>query len=372
MAKKVTEKKEVKKISSKVLMISGGTFLLLVLSFTSGLLGAYVYEKMERESGVGGESTVIVKEIESNVINVVQQASESVVSIAISRVSYEVGEGLVDQSSNIGTGFIVSENGLIITNQHVVDANGKYKVVTSDGEEFEVQEILRDDTNDIALLKIDTDGLKPLELGDSDNLTVGQTVIAIGTPLGSYAGSVTTGVVSGLERSVSTGTSDWNAVKEFEDVIQTDAAVNPGNSGGPLLDTDGKVIGVNFATTAGADNISFALPINRVVSRLEEYRKYGKFLRPYLGVEYQMISERAASYYGDLVAGALVVRVVPDSPASNGGLQKGDIITYMGEDKVESSLVSQIQKRDVDEEVEVKVYRDGEEIALTITLAEAD
>jgi serine protease Do len=137
--------------------------------------------------------------------------------------------------------------------------------------------------------------LATLQLGNSDSLKPGQLVIAIGTPLGEYAGSVTTGVVSGLNRSVTAGSQGfWGIAKTYEDVIQTDAAVNPGNSGGPLLNSSGEVIGVNFATTSVAENISFALPANFVSRRLDEYRKYGKFMKPYLGVEYQMISEQEA------------------------------------------------------------------------------
>jgi len=135
------------------------------------------------------------------------------------------------------------------------------------------------------LIKVDATDLSPIDFGDSENIVVGQTVIAIGTPLGDYAGTVTTGVISGLERSVTTGASWFGETsKDYENVIQTDAAVNPGNSGGPLLNTMGEVIGINFATTTNADNISFALPINVVKNRVEEYITYGKFIKPYLGL----------------------------------------------------------------------------------------
>jgi serine protease Do len=358
----------------KWLFAIAGVAILLSLSFVSGILGAITYTSIKSFTSTedSSKTPVVMSEVEKNVIDVVDSATESVVSIAVSSISFQPGEGIVDSSSNIGTGFVVDKNGLIITNQHVVSANSDYRVVTSEGTEYEVLEIHRDDTNDIALLKVDADDLIPLELGDSSELVVGQSVIAIGTPLGSYAGSVTTGVISGLDRSVSTGNSEfWGTSKEYEDVIQTDAAVNPGNSGGPLLDSRGKVVGVNFATTSGADNISFALPIDRAKSRIEEFRKYGKFLTPYLGVEYQMISESTAYYYDDVVAGALVVRVSLDSPASKGGVIKGDIITEINGEEVKKSFVALIQENKIGEEIELKVWRDGKEVSLKVTLEEA-
>jgi S1-C subfamily serine protease len=181
------------------------------------------------------EPNITVTQDENVVIDIVKNSSPSVVSIAVTDISLQRRLGVVEDVSNIGTGFIVDTNGVIITNQHVVsDMSATYVVITEDGKQHNVVEILRDDSNDIAILKIDAKNLHALELGDSDALLVGQTVIAIGTPLGEYAGSVTTGVISGLSRSVTTS-SGWfgSTSKVYENVIQTDAAVNPGNSGGP-------------------------------------------------------------------------------------------------------------------------------------------
>lgn len=317
---------------------------------------------------------IILTEDEDVIINVVKESSESVVSIAVTQVSLQVGEGVVDNVSNIGTGFIVDPNGLIITNQHVVsDISSTYVVITADGKQHSVAEIVRDDSNDIAILKIDAKNLKALELGDSDNLLVGQSVIAIGTPLGEYAGSVTTGVISGLSRSVKTS-SGWfgSTSKVYENVIQTDAAVNPGNSGGPLISTEGKVVGVNFATSSGADNISFALPINIVKQKLEEYRTYGKFIKPYIGISYQMISEFEAMYYRDVVEGALVVGIDNQGPAAKAGIKTGDIITKINGEKVESSFSSLIQSFKVDEEIQVELWNDNETRTVKVVLEEAD
>ncbi|HPR92156.1 MAG TPA: trypsin-like peptidase domain-containing protein [Candidatus Dojkabacteria bacterium] len=319
---------------------------------------------------------LVVTEDEANTINIVKQTQESVVSIAISQITLKQGEGLTDLTNNIGTGFIVDDSGIVVTNQHVVsDTTSSYKVVSYLGDEFEVTKILRDDVSDIALLRIDKKDkeLKSLKLGDSDKLLVGQNVIAIGTPLGEYAGSVTSGIISGLNRSVSAGTG-WfgTTTKTYEGVIQTDAAINPGNSGGPLINSQGEVIGVNFATTSGVDNISFALPINKVKNRLEEYKTHGKFIRPYLGVSYQMISEYEALYYKDVVPGALVVRIDPVSPAYEAGIRRGDFITEFGGEKTINSLGELIQKHKVGEEVEVKVWRAGVEQSFKVKLGEMD
>ena len=326
----VEKKKGSKKPNKQVIFFTGiflvtlGTFFLVFFSgylaiTYSPVIRQYVANIEEQEETVSEEPEIVVTEAEMNVINIVEQTSHSVVSIAVSKLTLSQEQGLIDQSQNIGTGFVVDEDGTIVTNQHVVsDIVADYKVVAEDGEEYEIMEILRDDLNDLAIIKINLGDreLSALTLGDSDALLVGQSVVAIGTPLGQYAGSVTTGIVSGLERSV-TASSGWfgSTAKTYENVIQTDAAVNLGNSGGPLINSQGKVIGINFATTSGADNISFAIPINRVKSRLEEYRTYGKFIRPYLGVTYQMISEYEALYYTDVVAGALILRVDPASPA---------------------------------------------------------
>ncbi|KKR06318.1 MAG: Peptidase S1 and S6 chymotrypsin/Hap [candidate division WS6 bacterium GW2011_GWF2_39_15] len=356
------------------------TFVLVITVFSLCLIAFYllrpkVSDWIEglKEGKVTENLKTVVTSEENVVIDVVKKTQPSVVSIAVSQMDFQPGQGIVDTSSNIGTGFIVDNSGIIVTNQHVVsDSTEEYKVITSEGKEFKVDEILVDNVNDIAILKIKGNKLSAIKLGNSDNLQVGQLVIAIGTPLGDYAGSVTTGVISGLNRSVSTKADFFGTTtKEYYDVIQTDAAINPGNSGGPLINSSGEVIGVNFATTAGADNISFALPINVVKSRLEEYRKYGKFIRPYIGVEYQMISEEAALYYRNVVAGALVVRVVSDSPASKAGLKKGDIITEINGEKMSKSLATVVQGYKVGEELTLKLWRDGKTVEVKLKLEEA-
>jgi serine protease Do len=331
------------------------------------------YEKIEPQQ-VEKPVEVVVQSEENVVIDVVENSMDAVVSIAASQIEFRADEGIVDTVSNIGSGFIVDPSGVIITNQHVVSQQDiDYKVITNDGREYEVVQILQCSINDIALLKIEAEDLSVIPLGNSDNLKPGQLVIAIGTPLGEYAGSVTTGVVSGLNRSVTAGSQGfWGVARTYEDVIQISAAVNPGNSGGPLLNSLGEVIGVNFATTAGAENISFALPSNVVSRRFDEYRQYGKFLKPYLGIEYQMITENQAMFYDDLEPGVLVRRVVDGSPADEAGLQRLDVIVEVDGEPITQSFANIIQSYEIGQEMKMTVLREGEKIELVAILEEMD
>lgn len=335
-------------------------------------LSSHNFIEMDNPEGVDGEVRREIVNEENMVIDVVEKVHESVVSIAISEVSLDRGRGVAGDPVNIGTGFVIDDSGLILTNQHVVSSQTEeYIVVTSDGEEYNVEEISRDNVNDLAILKIDGNNLESLAIGDSDYLSVGQFVIAVGTPLGDFPGSVTTGVVSGLGRSVTAGGGFWGTARTYEDVIQTDAAVNPGNSGGPLLDAAGSVIGICFATTSGADNISFAIPINRAAEKISEYKKYGKFIKPYMGVEYEIISPMQAMFYRDVVPGALVKGVMEDSPAEKAKIQKMDIIVKIEGVSVESSFSALIQQYEVGESIDVEIWRDGEFVTVAVVLAEA-
>ena len=372
------KKQKVCWLSSGVCKIFIACLLLLVVLVTLAYI-LYPFltsflEEGETFSTVEQPVEVVVKSEENVVIDVVEESMDAVVSIAVSQIDFTPGEGIVDSVSNIGSGFVVDPSGVIITNQHVVSQrDADYRIITNDGGEYEVIEILQDNVNDIALLKVEAENLASLSLGDSENLKPGQLVIAIGTPLGEYAGSVTTGVISGLNRSVTARSQGfWGVAKIYEDVIQTDAAVNPGNSGGPLLNSSGEVIGVNFATTAGADNISFALPVNFVARRLDEYRRYGKFLKPYLGIEYQMISENQARIYDDIVPGVLVRRVIPNTPAQDAGLQRLDVITEVEKEPIREAFANIIQDYEIGEEMRLTVWRDGEELELVAILDELD
>lgn len=325
---------------------------------------------------ISEESKTIIKTEENAIIDVVDKASPAVVSVAIMQQSNNpFQDSSTSESNDIGTGFIVRSDGVILTNQHVVSqTDAEYNVFIQDKTEpYKVQKIYRDSANDIALLIIDATDLPTLELGDSDDLKVGQLVIAIGNPLGNR-GTVTTGIISGLHREVSVGDSSQTffyqgKVKNFNDVIQTDAAVNPGNSGGPLLNSSGVVIGINFATS-GYDNISFALPINQVKTKLDEFDKLGKFSQPYLGVKYNVISEYDAYFYENVVPGALITEVLSGSPAEKAGLKAYDIVTEINNESVGADLATTVQEHKVGDILTLKIWRDKAYKEINVTLEE--
>jgi serine protease Do len=406
MAKKVVKKEVVpvtvettveqpKKRGGFIKFLFGCGFLLLLFMVLIGggvALGVYGYPKaidFVQDRGLSGffglkedsKGEIIIpgtkREIiteESAIINVVEDSQSAVVSVAISSATFDPDQGVVNNTNEIGTGFFVDSKGVVATNQHVVSVlDAQYVIVTSEGKELAVEKIIRDDVNDIALLVVKKGNYPSLTLGDSDSLKVGQMVVAIGTPLGEYPGSVSQGIISGLKRTVSTNSGDFfrGTVRKYENVIQTDAAINPGNSGGPLLDLDGNVIGVNFAKTA-ADNISFALPVSLLKSRLDEFNKFGKFLRPYLGVRYQLISEEEASLYRNVVPGAFVQFVETNSPAEKVGIKKADIISKIDGVDASTNFAAIIQEKKIGQKVTLDVYRDGKTIKIDVVLTERE
>lgn len=335
----------------------------------------------------------VLKE-ESVVIDVVEKVSSSVVTIGVKKTRAVFDpfedfdpfgffgfprERIKDKEEkieqDIGSGFIISKEGLIVTNKHVVaDPDAEYKVITKDDKEHKIEKIYRDPAVDLAILKISDDNLKPVQLGDSDQLKVGQFVIAIGTALGEFRNTVTTGVISGLGRGVTAGDPFSGYAEQLENVIQTDAAINLGNSGGPLLNSLGQVVGVNVAVTAGAENIGFAIPINVVSEALDNFNKTGKFERAFLGVRYKMIGKDLA-LLNDVSEGAYIVEIVIDSPAENAGVEKGDIITKIDGKKVredKGGLAKIIQNKKVGDEVKLEIWRNGETMELKARLEIAE
>jgi S1-C subfamily serine protease len=280
-----------------------------------------------------------------------------------------------------GSGFMVSEDGYIVTNKHVVsDEKAEYTVIMQDGRKFVAQVLARDPSNDVAILKIDAVGLPFVRLGNSDALQVGQSVIAIGYALGRFGNTVSTGILSGLERSIHAGANNGSSEDLFG-VIQTDTAINPGNSGGPLLAMNGEVIGVNVAIVEGAQSIGFSLPINDVKRVFESVRNTGKISRPYMGIRYRMIDQALREKNQLPVAnGALVVRgdlaedlaVVPGSPADVAGVKENDIILEIHGKKLSEDypLAAAVRQFDVGETVKMKVLRGGKEMEIAVTLAE--
>ncbi len=308
---------------------------------------------------------------ESAVIDLVQKVSPSVVSVVEREVVFDLFRGPRLQEASIGTGFAVEKN-LIITNRHVV-ANEKadYTVVDRDNNRYAVKKIYRDPLNDLALLELEKGDFQPLELGDSDQVKVGQTVVAIGNALGRFTNTVTKGVISGIGRGITAG-SGLGQYQRLEDVLQTDAALNPGNSGGPLLNLAQQVIGVNVAMGQGSENLGFAIPSNRVRELLLSFRKNKRIIRPFLGISYMMLDEEAARR-NDLVAGAYVVKVLSDTAADKGGIEEGDIITKFNGEKVTprtqlSKLILQYQPGD---KVTLEIWRKGKTINKEVTLQEA-
>jgi serine protease Do len=280
-----------------------------------------------------------------------------------------------------GSGFIVSNDGMIVTNRHVVeDDEAFYSVLLNDGTAYDAVVLARDPQLDIAILKID----EPLEssltyarFGDSESLRLGETVIAIGNALAEFRNSVSVGVVSGLARSV-VATDGMGRSEQLDQVIQTDAAINPGNSGGPLLNLDGEVIGVNVATSRGADNIGFALPAHIVKRVVESVRENGEIIRPYLGVRYVMLNSEMAERnglpvsYGAYIIGGDDAAVLPGSPADRAGLADGSVILSIdGVTLRETELATVLRGKEVGQEIELVVWQDGVERTVSVTLEAA-
>jgi len=377
------------KISFKKFLIGAAAAVVVIAAIAGGAIADRVFGLkpldllIPRPDGLGVGLNQRVLNEENVVIDVAETVSPSVVTVSIQTPQRRVlqlspfggfssrVEGGTPQ--DIGTGFIVSKDGLIVTNKHVVSVEGAtYKVVTKDSKEYEAVSISRDPSNDIAVIKIDASGLTPVELGDSSNLKVGQFVIAIGTALGEFRHTVTTGVISGLGRGITAGSALEGFVERLDDVIQTDAAINPGNSGGPLLNSAGQVIGINVAVVSGAENISFAIPINIVREALDQFEKTGKFAsKPYLGVQYQMIGKQTA-ILNNVPQGAYVVEVVQGSPAETAGIKVDDIITkFDGEVLTEDkSLADVISKKKLGDRVEIEIWQSGETSKVLVTLSE--
>jgi serine protease Do len=343
---------------------------------------------------------------EQAVIKAVEQASPAVVSVVISKYVPVIEQCPYNPFSNLpeefqqffggtqfyqpcqkgtqlqevggGSGFIISSDGLIVTNKHVVtDENASYTVLTNDGKKYDAKVLARAANLDLAVIKISANNLPTLSLGDSDSVKLGQTAIVIGNALGEFRNTVSVGVISGLSRNVTAaGGGLWETL---ENLIQTDAAINEGNSGGPLLNLKGEVIGINVAMVSGAQNIGFTIPINQVKKAIESVRKTGRIITPYLGVRYLSItSDLAKKEKLPVENGALVQgsqdgpAVLNNSPAAKAGVQAEDIITYVNAEKItaEKSLGSLLQKYNVGDMIKLKILRNNKEIILEAILEE--
>ncbi|HEX5429636.1 MAG TPA: trypsin-like peptidase domain-containing protein [Patescibacteria group bacterium] len=398
------------RISSKVISV------VIVLSLIFGAAGAvlgnqYLMPWLKKTSAFapltsGDVKTVQVDE-QSGVIDVVKQASPAVVSIIISKdlnqiqgdtsSGFDFGPFSLDpffqnrssqpdsnstpnvQEIGGGSGFIIRSDGLIVTNKHVVeDTTATYTVLTNDGKEYPAQVLSRDPTNDIALVKIDAQNMPTITLGDSGNLQIGQTVIAIGNSLGEYRNTVTSGIVSGIGRTITAGgTTDS---EQLEGVIQTDAAINPGNSGGPLLDIGGSVIGINTAIDQEGQLVGFAIPVNDIKNDLNSFNKNGQIIKPFLGVRYVLVNDTVKQQnnlsvdYGALITGdANDPAVVAGSAAAKAGLKSGDIILEVNGQKVDEdhSLAAQLKNFNAGDTVKMKVQSGDSTKDINVTLGQS-
>lgn len=294
----------------------------------------------------------------------------------------KIGKGK-KESTKIGggSGFIVSEDGYVITCNHVVaDSEADYTIIVDPEHKYRAKILAKDPLVDIAILKIEEKNLPYLELGDSNKIELGETVVAIGNPLGEFEDTLSAGIVSGLSRKITAYGGLPLKATSLRGLIQTDAAINPGNSGGPLVNMEGKAIGVNTAMVMGAQNIGFAIPINYAKTILGEVMKFGKIKRPFLGVRYVILnSEISSANKLPVNYGALIVReslgepaIVKGSAADKAGLKEYDIILEANGEKIseENPLADFLAKQKIGSEINFKILREGKEINLKVKLEE--
>ncbi|MDR0591399.1 MAG: trypsin-like peptidase domain-containing protein [Candidatus Nomurabacteria bacterium] len=318
----------------------------------------------------GTSIDAVVKKVSPSVVSIVSKTKSS------SRYSYMLGN---EYGQTAGTGMIVSKDGYVLTNKHVIESAVELNVVTDDGTTYsDVKVVTTDPVNDVAFLKIsDVTDLKPVEIGNSNTISVGQSVIAIGNALGQFQNTVTAGIISGVGRSLSAQSSDGQA-ESLTDMIQTDAAINPGNSGGPLVNAAGQVIGINTAVADEAQGIGFVIPINSTKGMLASLIKTGEAKRAFLGVSYITLTpETAKELKLSVNKGAYVYTesgssVQKDSPADRAGIKDKDIITKINGIEVgpRGSVSNLIAEYPVGTEIEVTLLRDSKEVTVKVTLGE--
>ena len=319
---------------------------------------------------------------ETSVAAIAGKVTPAVVSIVSEsyRSSY-YGMGSIAQSA--GTGMIVSSDGYVITNKHVVEGSRNIKIITDSGETYSNVELLgTDPLNDVAYLKItDASNLPTVNLGDSKTISVGQPVLAIGNALGAYQNSVTQGIIGGTGRSVEAGDSSGKNIEYLTDMLQTDAAINPGNSGGPLVNAAGEVIGINTATSTSAEGLGFAIPISAVKGMLKRIMDDGKAERAYLGLSYTTITAEVAKTYklpvkqgayvhSETSTGRANDAIVKGGPADKAGIKNDDIITKIGNIEVgrAGSISTLVGEYKVGDTIQITLLRDGKEQTVNVTL----
>lgn len=386
---KYVKKPNVKGVDKKYLPL---IILIILASTASGFVGGYFGSNQQNNNQVSQEVNKEIIDNESQLITqIAREVGESVVSIDVTseatRQSIFGGAQSFTQQS-AGTGVIVSAEGVIITNRHVIpEDTSSVSVTLSDGTTLDDVEVIgrtnENDTLDIAFLKVKDKKdktLKAAKLGDSSKMEVGDKVIAIGNALGQFQNTVTSGIISGYGRSVEAG--DATSTETLQNLFQTDASINQGNSGGPLVNMNGEVIGINTAVAGGgAENIGFAIPINDVQGLVNSVLEKGELLRPYLGVRYVTLNDDYAYLYNlDTKRGAYIApsergqaSILPDSPAEKAGLKEKDIIIKVNDQEIneKNSLVSVLGRYPVGEKVTLTIIRDGQEQKIDVTLEAA-
>jgi len=363
------------------------TIVIIVAVFClgGGIVGGYLVSQFQpsltpisRSNAPDGNK--IVTQEEEDVAGVASKVGPSVVSV-VTKTATRSPYGSVGTQEGAGTGIIISDKGYVMTNKHVIQGSQAVNVVTSDGvTHTDVEIVGTDPLNDIAFLKINNaNDLKAAQLGDSSSLRIGQKVVAIGNALGQYQNSVTSGIISGTGRSIVAGVEgNEGATERLTDLIQTDAAINSGNSGGPLVNLAGQVIGINTALASDANGIGFSIPINATKGMLKGVLESGKIERAYIGVNYIAITpDVAAQYKLPVKKGAYVVSdenssaVISGSPAEKAGVKDKDIIIKVNDVEVgdKGSVASLVAEYKPGDTVELTLMRDGKQIAVRVTLA---
>ncbi|MDP2736210.1 MAG: trypsin-like peptidase domain-containing protein [bacterium] len=362
--------------------------LLLLIGFSGGLVANFYLPKLE--SATADDLRLDDQEATIRAINKVMPAVASIIIMdkqTTTLINLYTGEQIQKTETvqkGSGTGFLISADGLIITNRHVVSAGNEktaeYRIILNSGKQYYAQLIGKDPINDLAVLKIFDKNLPFVELGDSDKLQIGSTVIAIGNTLGRYQNSATKGIVSGLGRNIEASDQSGNINETLDNVIQTDAEINLGNSGGPLIDLDGNVIGVNVAIDQAGSSIGFAIPVNDARPVIKSVREIGRIVRPRLGIRYHMLTPELAQELKlakDIGAWITVTTdgtpsVLAGSPADKAGIRPGDIIMEINGIKIQgkTTLISIIQKYKPGDRIGLRVFRDGKIIILIATLDE--
>jgi serine protease Do len=374
-----TGKRPLSRSSVAINQLQRQRVMTIVFGLIAGLVGAYIFIHFFAGAIPTDRKQLVVQET-SAVTDVVKKVSPSVVSITTQQLA--AGFFGTTQVEGAGTGMIVTADGLILTNKHVVPAGvSSVTVVMSDGKQYPGSVVSRDAVNDIAFVRISAKNLTPVVLGDSGAVQVGEKVVAIGNALGQFQNSVTEGIISGVSRQIVAGDQGGSDSETLQNVFQTDAAINSGNSGGPLVNLDGQVIAMNTAVASqGAQNIGFAIPINDIKSDIISVKSKGVIERPYLGVRFVPLTKDVATANNLSVTDGAWLQgdaanpsVVPGSPADKAGLKDGDIITKVADTKIDSthSLPTLVSQHKIGDKVTLTVLRDGKTQTVTVTLESA-